>query len=79
MRRVAAMGGEKRITVKVAPEIALFFVEQEARRFTGLEKRFKIQVDLKDDPQLRRGEMKVFGAGGKRDLTKEVVGNMPGA
>ncbi len=79
MRRVASMGGERRITVKVAPEIALFFVEQEARRFAELEKRFKIQVDLKDDPQLRRGEMKVFGGGGKRDLTKEVVGNMPGA
>jgi len=79
MRRVASMGGERRITVKVAPEIALFFVEQEARRFTELEKRFRIQVDLKDDPQLRRGEMKVFAAGGKRDLTKEVVGSMPGA
>ena len=79
MRRVASMGGERRVTVKVAPEVALFFVEQEARRFTELEKRFRIQVDLKDDPQLRRGEMKVFAAGGKRDLTKEVVGSLPGA
>jgi len=78
VRRVAAMGGEKRITVKVAPEIALYFVEQEARRFAELEKRFKLQVDLKDDPQLKRGEMKVFGAGGKRDLTKQVVGSVPG-
>jgi SAM-dependent methyltransferase len=33
---------------------------------------------LKDDPQLKRGEMKVFGAGGKRDLTKQVVGSVPG-
>jgi hypothetical protein len=73
------MGGEKRITVKVAPEIALFFVEQEARRFANLEKRFRIQVDLKDDPQLTRGAMKVFGSGGKQDLTKQVVGNVPGS
>jgi ribonuclease G len=79
MRRVAAMGGQKRITVKVAPEIALYFVEQEARRFIELEKRFKIQVDLKDDPQLRRGEMRVLSAGGKHDLTKQVVGSAPGA
>jgi ribonuclease G len=78
MRRVSAMGGEKRITVKVAPDIALFFVEQEARRFTELEKRFKLQVDLKDDPQLRRGEMRVLGSGGKHDLTKQVVGTVPG-
>jgi Ribonuclease G/E len=79
MRRVSALGAEKRITVKVAPEIALYFVEQEARRFAGLEKRFRIQVDLKDDPQLKRGEMRVFGAGGKHDLTKQVVGSVPAA
>src|SRR5258707_4465332 len=41
MRRVSAMGTEKRIILKVAPEVALYFVEQEARRFNELEKRFK--------------------------------------
>jgi hypothetical protein len=55
--------------VKVAPEIALYFVEQEARRFAELEKRCKLKVDLKDDPQLKRGEMRVFGEG-KAELTK---------
>jgi ribonuclease G len=79
MRRVAALGNERRITVKVAPEIALFFVEQEARRFAELEKRFQIMVDLKDDPQLKRGDMRVFSGGGKKqELTKQVVGAVPG-
>ena len=77
MRRVAAMGGQKRITVKVSPEVALYFVEQEARRFSELEKRFKLQIDLKDDPQLKRGEMKLF-SDKKQDLTKQVVGSVPG-
>jgi ribonuclease G len=77
LRRVAAMGDEKRITLRVNPEIALYFVEQEARRFAELEKRFKIQVDLKDDPQLKRGEMRIFNAK-KQDLTKQVVGTVPG-
>lgn len=77
MRRVSAMGSHKRITVKVAPELALFFVEQEARRFGELEKRFRLQVDLKDDPQLKRGEMRVF-SDKKQDLTKQVVGAVPG-
>src|SRR5207244_1108951 len=62
MRRVRAMEADKRITVKVSPEVALYFVEQEGRRFAELEKRFKLQVDLKDDPQLKRGEMRVFTA-----------------
>jgi len=78
MRRVAARGGEKRITVRVAPEVALYFVEQEARRFAELEKRFKIAVDLKDDPQLKRGEMRVFSTAKKHELTKQVVGTVPG-
>jgi ribonuclease G len=77
MRRVAAMGGEKRITLKVAPEVALYFVEQEARRFAELEKRFRLQVDLKDDPQLKRAEMKVYTEQ-RQDITKQVVGAVPG-
>jgi ribonuclease G len=77
MRRVTALGNERRITLKVAPEIALYFVEQEARRFAELEKRFRLKVDLKDDPQLKRGEMRVFGEG-KEELTKQVVGAVPG-
>ena len=77
MRRVSAMGSEKRITVRVAPEVALFFVEQEGRRFAELEKRFKLRVDLKDDPQLKRGQMRVF-TDAKKELTKDVVGAVPG-
>jgi ribonuclease G len=77
MRRVSAMGSEKRITLRVAPEVALYFVEQEARRFAELEKRFKLQVDLKDDPQLKRGEMRVLTTK-KQDITKQVVGAVPG-
>jgi ribonuclease G len=77
MRRVAAQGAERRITVKVAPEVALYFIEQEARRFAELEKRFRLKVDLKDDPQLKRGDMRVLSER-KVDLTREVVGAVPG-
>jgi ribonuclease G len=77
LRRTSALGGIKRVTVKIAPELALYFVETEARRFAELEKRFKIQVDLKDDPQLKRGEMRVLNEK-KQDLTSKVVGAVPG-
>ena len=71
------MGDEKRLTLRVAPEVALYFVEQEARRFAELEKRFKLHVDIKDDPQLRRGEMRIFNDK-RQELTKQVVGAVPG-
>jgi hypothetical protein len=57
--------------------VALYFVESEARRFAELEKRFKLHVDLKDDPQLKRGDMEVYDDK-KVDLTKQVVGAVPG-
>ena len=77
MRRVSAIGTDRRITLRVAPEVALFFVEQEGRRFADLEKRFKLAVDLKDDPQLKRGEMRVFTQK-RHDISKQVVGAVPG-
>jgi ribonuclease G len=77
MRRLSAMGGVKRIVLRVSPEVALYFVEQEARRFSELEKRFKLQIDLKDDPALKRGEMRVLTMD-KQDLTDKVVGAVPG-
>jgi ribonuclease G len=77
MRRVSAMGEVKRIVLKVAPEVALYFVEQEARRFTELEKRFHLHVDLKDDPALKRGQMRIYTLD-KQDLTDKVVGAVPG-
>jgi ribonuclease G len=77
MRRVSAAGGNRRITVKVHPDVALCFVEQEGRRFAELEKRFKLNIDLKDDPQLKQGEMKVITVK-KQDITKDVVGAIPG-
>jgi hypothetical protein len=76
MRRVSAMGGVKRIVLRVSPEVALYFVEQEARRFSELEKRFRLQIDLKDDPALKRGEMRVLTLD-KQDLTDKVVGAVP--
>jgi ribonuclease G len=77
MRRVSAMVSVKRIVLRVSPEVALYFVEQEARRFSELEKRFKLQIDLKDDPALKRGEMRVLTQD-KQDLTDKVVGTVPG-
>ena len=77
MRRVASAGGERHLTVRVAPEIALYFLEQEARRLAEMEKRFKLAIDLKDDPQLKRGDMRVFSGKSKSELTKRVVGAVP--
>ncbi len=77
VRRVASQGGERSVVIRVSPEIALYFLEQEARRLAELEKRFRIQIDLKDDPQQKRGEMRVFSGKSKVEITRQVVGPNP--
>jgi len=69
LRRVAAKGQEKNLIVRVAPDVAVFILEMHSRRLAEFEKRFRLQVDLKDDPALKRGEMRIISARTRRDIT----------
>ena len=69
LRRVHAKGTEKGIVVHVAPEVAVFVLEHNGRRLHDFEKRYKLQVDLRDDPALRREEVRLVSAKSKKDVT----------
>jgi ribonuclease G len=69
LRRLAAKGQEKNLIVRVAPDVAVFILEFHSRRLAELEKRFRLQVDLKDDPALKRDEMRIISARTRRDIT----------
>ena len=71
LRRVAAAGREKALVVRVAPEVAVYILEHGGRRLLELEKRYKLQVDLKDDPQVRREEVRLFSARTKQEITDQ--------
>ena len=69
---------DKRITVRVSPEVALYFVEQRRRAGSPSWRSASSSRSIsKDDPQLKRGEMRVFSEK-KHELTKQVVGAVPG-
>jgi ribonuclease G len=69
LRRVGAKGQEKNLIVRVAPDVAVFILEMHSRRLAELEKRFRLQVDFKDDPALKRGEIRIISARTRRDIT----------
>jgi ribonuclease G len=56
MRRLKGRSKEKRIELYLNPEVAFHMLQEGAQRIIRLEKRFKLEIDVKDDPNLRRDE-----------------------
>ena len=71
LRRVSAAGKEREIVVRVAPDVALYILEHNGRRLAEVEKRYKVTIDLKDDPQVRREEIRMFSARSKQEITDQ--------
>jgi len=71
LRRVSAGGREREIVVRVAPDVALYILEHNGKRLADIERRYKITIDLKDDPQVRREEIRMFSARSKQEITDQ--------
>ncbi|MEP7028551.1 MAG: hypothetical protein ABI960_08140, partial [Candidatus Eisenbacteria bacterium] len=71
LRRVSAAGKEREIVVRVAPDVALYILEHNGRRLAEVEKRYKVTIDLKDDPQVRREQVRLFSARSKQEITDQ--------
>ncbi|HKA24940.1 MAG TPA: ribonuclease E/G, partial [Candidatus Eisenbacteria bacterium] len=69
LRRVHAKAAEKGIVVHVAPEVAVFMLEHNGKRLAEFEKRYKLQVDLRDDPGLAREDIRLVSSRTKKDVT----------
>jgi ribonuclease G len=69
MRRLRARCREKRIEVFLNPEVAFHMLSDSAYRIIRLERRFKMEIDVKDDPNLRRDEVLVRSSKTGEDLS----------
>lgn len=69
VRRVAANGVEKRVTIRVHPQVALHILEQEPDLLRRLEKDFGVQLDLRDDPLIRQDEFRLLSGPAETDVT----------
>ena len=69
LRRMRARTKEKRIDLFVNPEAAFHLLSESAMRIVRLEKRFKMEIDVKDDPNLRREEFVARSGRRGEDLT----------
>jgi ribonuclease G len=70
LRRLKGRSREKRIELYLNPELAFHMLQEGAQRIIRLEKRFKMEIDVKDDPNLRRDEFVARSSRNKEDLTR---------
>ncbi|MFH1681236.1 MAG: Rne/Rng family ribonuclease [Candidatus Eisenbacteria bacterium] len=73
LERVSSYCDERKVVVKLNPEVAVAFLEGSAGRLEAIEKRYRLGVEVQDDPSLAREEVRIFGRRSGKELTDEVV------
>jgi len=69
LNRIGAEGKEKRILVRMHPEVALQILEQEGDFLPGVRKRTRMKIDLLDDPLMRQDEFRLLAGPAETDVT----------
>ncbi|MGD8281008.1 MAG: Rne/Rng family ribonuclease [Gemmatimonadota bacterium] len=71
--RAAAAKDEKRIVVRVHPEVALRVIEEEPGLLKRLQNRTRLELDLRDDPLMRLDEFRLLSGPAETDVTEKYV------
>jgi ribonuclease G len=67
--RAAASKEEKRIVVRVHPEVALRVIEEEPGLLKRLRNRTRLELDMRDDPLMRLDEFRLLSGPAETDVT----------
>ncbi|HEX9692271.1 MAG TPA: Rne/Rng family ribonuclease [Gemmatimonadales bacterium] len=71
IRRVAVEEREKRLTVRVHPEVALYLLEDEPKLLASLSRHTGVALDLRDDPIIRMDGFRLVAQPAGRDVTQQ--------
>ncbi len=71
LKRAATELGEKELQLRVSPDVAVYLLEERGSRLERLERRLAIQLDIVDDPSLRREDFRIITKRGKKDVTAQ--------
>jgi ribonuclease G len=73
LNRIAAEGKEKRIVVRMHPEVALQILEQESAFLPRIQKRTRLKIQFLDDPLMRQDEYRLLAGPAETDVTDRYV------
>ena len=71
LERIAASKEEKRIVVRVHPEVALRVIENEPGLLKRLRQRTRLELDMRDDPLMRLDEFRLLSGPAENDVTEK--------
>jgi ribonuclease G len=71
VRRASAEGKERRFVIRAHPEVALYVLQQEPQLVKRLEKRWGMQLSLRDDPLMPQDRFRILTAAGGQDVTQK--------
>jgi ribonuclease G len=74
LKRAAAELGEKEMRLKVSPQVAVYLLEERGARLEHLERRLGLEIDIVDDPSLRREDFRLILRRGNKDVTSQFEG-----
>lgn len=69
VRRVSAAKEEKRLVVRLHPEVALHILEEEPNLLRHLESEYRVDIEVRDDPLLRADEFRILAGPADVDVT----------
>jgi len=71
LRRISAHSKEKHIQLRLHPDVATMLFDTRSERLEQLEKQLSIRVDIREDPRLRRDDIRIFFPRQGKDVTAE--------
>ena len=71
LRRVGLRAKEKQLLLRVHPDLAVYLVEQNHDILEDLERKYRYRVEIRDDPSLRRDEIRLFRGRTFEEVTKQ--------
>mgnify|MGYP001613379452 CR=1 FL=1 len=70
LKRASAENRDKRMTVRLHPEVALYLLEEEPHFLKTLIKQTGIDLEVRDDPMMKLDEFKLMSQPAGRDVTE---------
>jgi ribonuclease G len=74
LSRIGARSKEKHVQLRIHPELATYLYDERAERIEGIETRYGLTVDIRDDPRLQRDDIRILFPRTRKDVTDEFQG-----
>jgi ribonuclease G len=73
LRRAAVENRDRRLTVRLHPEVALYLLEEEPHLLKTLSRQTNIDLEVRDDPMMKLDELKLMSQPAGRDVTESYL------